>query len=282
MKLFKKVLGIITGFIAAVTLTGCINFSGYYDNADKYLIGTQYYDGELKTLDIDWTQGKVTLIQDKTAEHITVREDNELPDEKKVHSYFVDGTLYVKFCKSGYIYTHVNNSDKQLFVTFPSLENLYLDITSGAAVIEEISGDKIDIEITSGNIELGSAIANTFNVKTTSGEINLGAVYAQKFTCKLTSGKIKVDSLSTSEGTFKSTSGSINAKVDEADKLKFDVTSGNVILTIPEAGAKLTLKKTSGKFSSTREHTVDKNVYTFGNGSCEISINITSGDVTIN
>ena len=64
MNILKKLIGGITVAIAATCLTGCINFGGTYANADKYLVGTQYYDGELTTLDIDWSEGKVTLIQD--------------------------------------------------------------------------------------------------------------------------------------------------------------------------------------------------------------------------
>ena len=281
MNILKKLIGGITVAIAATCLTGCINFGGTYANADKYLVGTQYYDGELTTLDIDWNQGKVTLIQDETAEHITVREDNELPDGKKVHSYFVDGTLYVKFCESGYIYTNVFSQDKQLFVTFPKLENLDLDISSGEAVIGKIDGKKIDVKVTSGDIKIEQATAETFICHTTSGKINIGDVTCDTFTSKTTSGTITVDSLNTKEGTMKSTSGSITANVKTADKLTINITSGNLDLTLPEAGATVKLHKTSGSFKSTREHTEDKGTYIFGDGSCAVSIDITSGNVVI-
>lgn len=281
MNILKKAMAFVIGALLAGSLAACINFSGSYANADKYLVGTQYYDGELKTLDINWTQGKVTLIQDETTDHITVREDNDLPDGKKVHSWFNEGTLYIKFCQSGYIYTNVISADKQLYVTFPKLENLDLDVTSGSAVIEKIDAVKIDVSVTSGNVEIGEAIAETFTTKVTSGNVNLGDITADKFTCKVTSGKTTIDSLNTKEGTFNSTSGSIKANIPSAEKLEFHITSGNLDLTIPEAGATISLNKTSGKFSSTRAHTAENNTYVFGDGVCSIKIKITSGDVTI-
>ena len=125
MKLYKKLLGTIILGAAALSLAACVSFD-YYPDADKYLVGTQYYDGELKTLDIDWISGSVTLIQDETADQITVKEDNNLDDDRKVHSYFHDGILSVKYCKSGLRFGNVKSIDKQLFVTFPSLETLDL------------------------------------------------------------------------------------------------------------------------------------------------------------
>lgn len=281
MNLIKKIIGAGIMATASIALTGCVNFYGTYANADKYLVGTQYYDGELTTLDIDWTSGKVTLIQDESAQQITVREDNNLEDDKKVHSYFNDGTLSIKYCKSGLSFSKIWPEDKQLFVTFPKLTNLDLDITSGSATINKLDVEKIDISVTSGSVDLEQATAKDVKCKITSGNLNLGIIKTELFTSKLTSGKTTIDSLSTKEGTFNSTSGNLKVNVESADKLSFGVTSGDIDLTIPEAGAAVTVNKTSGKFNSTREHTVSNNVYTFGDGSCTISIKVTSGNITI-
>lgn len=280
MKLYKKLLGTIMLGAAALSLAACVSFD-YYPDADKYLVGTQYYDGELKTLDIDWISGSVTLIQDETADQITVKEDNNLNDDRKVHSYFHDGILSVKYCKSGLRFGNVKSIDKQLFVTFPSLETLDLGITSGSANIEKLDATTAKIRITSGDLNLGQINVDDFKVGMTSGKVSIASLNTKKADFDSTSGKITIDTLNTVEADFDSTSGPIKVNVEKADKLSFDVTSGNIDLTIPEAGAKITLKKTSGKFTSTREHTSENNVYTYGDGSCAISIHVTSGNVTI-
>lgn len=280
MKLLKKIIGAITLGVAALALTGCVNIE-VYEDADKYLAGTQYYDGELKTLEVHWTSGTVTLIQDESAGQITVKEDNNLEESKKVHSYFNDGVLKIHYCKSGIRFGNVVSSEKQLFVTFPSLEDLQLGITSGTANIEKLDATKVKITITSGTANLGQINCEEFKIGMTSGKINVASLETNKADFDTTSGKTTIDSLKTKEATFDSTSGSITANVSEAEKLDFHITSGDLDLTIPEKGATMTLNKTSGKFTSTREHKVENNVYTFGDGSCVLKVHITSGNVTI-
>lgn len=280
MKLFRKLIATLTLGIAAISLSGCFSVT-VYANADKYVAGSQYYDGELMTLDISWTSGSVTLIQDENAGQITIEEENNLEESKKVHSYFHDGILSIKYCKSGIRVGNIKSTDKKLFITFPKLTTLNLAITSGSFICEKLDAEKMNLKMTSGSIDLGEINSDDFRLKITSGEVNIASLTSKTANFDSTSGKITIDNLKVEEGKFHSTSGSINVKVEMANKLEFDLTSGNIDLTIPENGATLRLHKTSGKFNSTREHTTENNTYVYGDGSCDIKIDITSGNVTI-
>ena len=263
MNLLKKVVGFSSILLDSVCLTSCIGFGDIYADSNKYLAGTQYYDGELTKLDLHWTKGEVTIIEDDSAEFITVKEDNTLDDVYKVHSYFVDGTLHIRSAASGKSLTFINSQDKKLFVTFPKLDEIVVDITSGKVNVDKLDCDNATFNLTSGTINVGE-----LNVK-------------ENTKVNVTSGTVTIDSLSTKEGKFNCTSGKVITNVKKAETMKFSFTSGTLDLTIPEAGAKVTFKKTSGSYTSHREHTVDNNVYTYGDGSCEISISITSGKVIV-
>lgn len=245
-----------------LSLTSCTSM-GTYADADKYLVGTQEYTGELKDLNIDWISGQVTLIEDNSITSISVKEDNDLPDEKKVHSYFHDGTLNIKYWKSGLRAKFIESYKKHLYVTFPSLENLDVDLTSGTLFADKITAKKIDVDVTSGSMELGDIKCDTI-------------------TADLTSGSMTVNNLETQTGDFDCTSGKITVKESKANSLTFGLTSGSVDLKIPEAGATVKFSKVSGSYNSVREnYTKDDNKYTYGDGACQIKISVTSGKATI-
>ena len=261
MKLGKKLLAIAILPLMGLSLTSCTSM-GIYADADKYLVGTQEYSGELKDLDIDWISGQVTLIEDSAATSISVKEENDLPDEKKVHSYFHDGTLNIKYWKSGLRARFIESYKKHLYVTFPSLENLNVDLTSGTLFADKITAKKVNIDLTSGSMELGNIKCDAINAD-------------------LTSGSITVDNLDTETGDFDCTSGKIKIKESKADSLSFSLTSGSVDLKIPE-DATVKFSKVSGSYNSVREgYTKDENKYTYGQGTCQIKISVTSGKATI-
>lgn len=282
MTKFRRILmGLALG-VFSIALSACGTFITSYANADKYVAGTQYYEGELKKLDISWISGSITLIEDETASEITVKEDNNLDEAKKVHSYFNDGTLSIKYCKSGLGFQHFFAEDKQLSVTFPSLENLVVSLTSGKLNIEKLNAKSLAISVTSGTVEIGQAeVETTSKISATSGKLIIGSYTTEKFTLSMTSGSATIDELSTDEAKFEFTSGKLTAKLKQANKVDVDITSGTIDLTIPEAGATVKIDKTSGSFSSDREHTSNKNVYTFGDGSCKVDIDMTSGKIII-
>ena len=261
MNSIKRLLAISMIPLMSVSLSSC-SFYGVYADADKYLVGSQDYEGELKDLDIDWVSGSVALIEDSSASKISIKEENELPDEQRVHSYFHDGTLNIKYWASGYRNFSFRTPIKNLVVTYPSLENIKVNITSGVLVSESLT-------------------AKSATFRLTSGKIVLKAIKADSLKANMTSGTTEIDDLDVKEGSFGCTSGTYLIKKSQAESLSFDMTSGKIDLAIPENGATIDFHKTSGSYHSDKEYTTVDKKFVYGEGTTQIKIRVTSGAVYI-
>ena len=306
MKQAKRFIEISLVFILLITAlcvcTACVNSTKMetYGNAEKYLIGSQSYDvADITTLNIDWKMGKVVLVEDPNATGITVVEDNTLPDIKKVHSYYHDGILDIKFWQSGFRST-VLDKDKILTVTYCSVgklnvvltsgtlyaeklnaENTSIIMTSGDIDIEDLKGNTIELTMTSGDLDIDSIECNTFNHKMTSGNCDIDSIKAKSITMKQSSGNITVNKLDVDTFSSKSTSGDLNLSIERADNIDIFMTSGDAQIGIPSNGATVTVAKTSGSFKSNLDYVIKSGQYVFGEGQCAISIDMTSGSVRI-
>lgn len=266
MKALQKSLLSIALVALSLSLTSCTTY-GRYDNADKYLVGDQTYSATVKELDVDWTSGELTLIEDKTTETITIKEESneELIDAMKVHSYVDGDVLRIKYWESGYTYKGFVAPNKHLYVTFPGFEKLSISLTSGELESNDIEANKINISMTSGEMNLGKITCSEFNFSMTSGKAIVDYLDADIINCSLTSGRIIV-------------------KGSRSSNMSFSITSGTVDLTIPEEGAEISFKKTSGSYQSERkDYLIDpnNNKYLYGEGTCQIKIKITSGKAII-
>lgn len=266
MKALQKSLLSIALVALSLFLTSCTTY-GRYDNADKYLVGDQEYTASLKELNVDWVSGKLTLIEDNTSEVITIREesDKELDNAMRVHSYLDGDVLRIKYWESGYVYHGFVTPKKHLYVTFPSTQQLNISLTSGDVYAEDLDVDKINIAITSGSVKLGQVKCSEFNHSMTSGKASIDFLETNTAKCSMTSGKIVIGG-------------------SKAEDMSFDITSGTVDLTIPEEGAVVSFKKTSGSYQSERkDYLIDpnNNKYLYGEGTCQIKIKITSGKAVI-
>lgn len=284
----KKVTIFVFLLLIVALLSGCVNIFSIpsYTDQDKYLIGNQEYEGELDTLDINWLFGKVKLIEDENATKIIVREENELPDTLKVHSYFVDGKLYIKFGEAGYKGSGIKSSEKSLEITYKSLKNINIELTSGAVYADKINADVAKIGLTSGSVNVDTLNVPTIIASITSGKFSINNLSANDATFKMTSGSINVDSSYIDKLNCELSSGSCNFNLKSCKDATFKATSGTITLTIPDdIKTKITLNKTSGGLRTQKTFTrVDKE-YTFGPMDADINstitINMTSGSVVI-
>ena len=58
-------------------------------------------------------------------------------------------------------------------------------------------------------------------------------------------------------------------------------TSGSIDMTLPTSGGVVKVNKTSGNIKTFRECAVNDNSYTFGEGSADIKVSMTSGKLVI-
>lgn len=261
--MFKKLLVGIIG-VATLALSACNGRvkMGHYADADKYVVGSQTYEGAVNNINIDWISGEITLIEDESINGVKIEEVNELNDKEKVHSYFHDKTVDIKFMESG-LSAVINKEDKKLTVTYhPGLENLNIDLTSGTINADKLTVNKIVLDYTSGKCVVGEAICETFNCDFTSGSLEISSLDVKNYKCKYTSGNIMT-------------------RFHSLENADIDFTSGRAILSTPEKGATISVDKTSGKLEVKREHVDQDGKIVIGDGSAIIDIDFTSGEVYV-
>ena len=295
---------IILVFVAVTCfgMTACISYTSQtrYDDADNYLAGSQTYDAaDLTGLNIDWKKGKVVLVEDESATCVTVTEDNALSDEKKVHSYYHDGVLEIKFWKSG-LRDQVSEKDKCVTIVYRSVHDLDIHMTSGDLIADKVTVERAKIEITSGEIDIKRVQANDCECKMTSGDIKLGELTSENVTLKLTSGNLslgdvraetvthsqtsgntRIQRMETGSFTSQSTSGDVDVSFARVQRVSLTMTSGDAEIGLPEGGATVSVAMTSGSFKTDLTYVVNMGKYIFGDGQCELGIKMTSGSVRI-
>ena len=284
----KKIIVFVFLLVASFMLSACVNIFtvDYYDDSDKYLIGSQEYEGTLDSLDIDWVFGYVKLIEDENATKITIKEENELPDTIKVHSYFTDGKLYIKFGEAGYKGSGIKSKEKSLEITYKSLNNINIKLTSGQFSADKVNAKDAKINLTSGSIKVKSLNADSTSIKLTSGKIVFDKFTSTTAQIKMTSGSMAVDELTCDSINCSLTSGSCSFNLKACKNAEFRETSGSINLTIPEdIATKLILNKSNKSIRTDRTFTRIGNEYIFGpmdlDVSSTITISVTSGSVRI-
>ena len=291
-------------------LTGCFNrqfkigsttYTTYKD-ANKYSVGSfNYQSDKVRKVCIDYVFGDVTLVQSSNRTLNVTEPAGKLSDDQKVHWYLDGSTLYIRFCKSGYIGTFPDNS-KKISIEIPFGIELEVGITSGdVKFATDVEATEVSLGATSGDFKVKTIRTGNFQTGCTSGNIHIDALYATKASFGSTSGNTEVDLIQAETIKFGSTSGNtslgnINAhEVSGAgtsgniilsfgycEKLEIGCTSGNVrIEKLPSNGATITYEKTSGSLKADN-YTVKGGKMVYGDGGCEMKIVTTSGDLTIN
>ena len=280
----KKLFILFTSILCIFGLTGCGTSVGSYADADKYLVGNQIYDENITSLDIDWVNGKITLIEDESISGVKIEETTNLTKkEELVHSYLNNGELKIKFFASNYRRFGFTPIKKELVVTYkPGLENFNLDLTSGNCLATQLTATKCNIDMTSGSAKIDKIIASTCDIDMTSGNFKIDNLMANEFSSECTSGDIKINKADVKDFDAEMTSGNYSVSFINVEKATFDMTSGDINMTLPEDGGQVNIYKTSGSIITNRECSVNNNIYTFGNGSASIEVKMTSGKVIIN
>lgn len=278
-----SVIAIVVIIALFTILTGCdiesVVFAEEYANKDSYLCGNQVYSDEINRIDISWKCGLIRFIE-WDSDQIVIEEQNDLEDSKKVHSYIDNGTLYVKFWQSGKK-ARVKAKDKHLTVKYPKCQDISIVSSSGILVADDINCNNLDITTTSGTITVGSINANNTNITTTSGAITFGDLRVDNINIGTTSGSFDCGSIDTSILNFGATSGSFNAKISKASVVSIDGTSSSVLLKLVDLGATINYQSTSGSFSCEKDYSIINGKTVIGDGSCNISVNTTSGSLKI-
>ena len=259
----KNKFAFISLGLIPLLLTGCGATMSVYPDADKYLVGNQTYEENITSLDVDWISGTITLVEDENIEGVKIEETINTSDQNCfVHSYLNNGELKVKYFKSGYV-SHEFNLKKELTITYkPGLDKIRIDLTSGILKAETVTAAKFELDMTSGNTKINTLTADDVDTEATSGTIEITKVNAKTLDADMTSG-------------------TYNVGFDKIEKASFDMTSGTINMTLPEDGGTVKVSKTSGTVTTDRECKISENTYTFGSGSADVKVSMTSGKLRI-
>ena len=286
----KIVMLVCAVILAAAVFTGIgsiFKASGFtYDHADKYTAGNAAIEGTVKSLDVHWISGEVK-IEYHSGKTVTLSETSkkEISGDRQLRWWLDGDTLRVQYEKSGMRWFGFNHPKKELTIGLPegmSLDNVDIEATSGNLTIPSLETDRLKLDVTSGDINVMTG-ARDILVDATSGTIALKSTSdAEKITVKTTSGNVSVEAKNADTLKISCTSGDITAALAAFDRLEIDATSGDITLKLPEKpGFTADLDVTSGKISYDLPLSRDGRKYICGNGSGEVDVDTTSGNIRI-
>lgn len=299
------ILCIVALVVCGGQILGKSIFSGtHYANAEQYTAGDTTLDGAVKHLDINWTDGSVTLAyHDKDTVEISETAPKAISEDARLRWWLDGDTLRIQYAKSGYF--TFRGQKKALTVTLPEgteLGSVDIDVTSGDVIAPELRADDILMDLTSGDVALTQVgAAKRMAISCTSGDITatVGQVdaltlsgtsshmdltldHVRDLSVSTTSGDIRVAGGEAEKAGINSTSGKIDVGLSAFDALNIDVTSGSVTAALPSApGYRADVSTTSGHFDYTVPLSRDGNAYTCGDGSGQLHIDTTSGNVRL-
>ncbi|MBE6136754.1 MAG: DUF4097 domain-containing protein [Erysipelotrichaceae bacterium] len=282
MKHFK----LLSLLLAIPFLCGCYNSAGggTYADADKYLVGSQTYVSSIDSIDIDWAFGKVTLISDESITGAIVKEENNLIDDEKVHSYLKGSELLIKFFASGHRGNNIDSKDKELYLTYNPNDIKIFDIGSTSATVvlpKLVASEEVKLSLTSGNVSVEGINSPKTDIYLSSGYVKINELTSNNLSIKATSGTVDIKNIHVGDIDADMTSGNLSLGFVEFNKGQLDMTSGEANITLPDDGAIVSIHKTSGTVITSRECTISGDQYVFGTSEAKMDINITSGKVVI-
>nr|AHF24355.1 hypothetical protein [uncultured bacterium Contig575] len=281
-----------------------------YANAEKYTAGGAELDGPVKNLDIDWTDGSVSIAYHaKNTVGISETAPKAISGDEAMRWWLDGDTLRIRYAKSGSFSLlglfSSRGQNKALTVTLPeglALGDVDIDVTSGDVSVPQLRADSVKIDLTSGDLALRqSGVSERVELSSTSGDITADVAEVGRLDVSITSGRIRTTmgsgdevSLSTTSGDISldggsanrtridSTSGKIDVALAEFDDLQIEATSGDIAVALPSRpGYRADIDTTSGSFDSTVALAREGRSYSCGDGSAGVRIDTTSGNVRL-
>ena len=274
---------------------------GFLDNG-KYTVGGASLDAAVENLDIDWTDGSVTIAY-HGRNTVEIAETARGPlSEKETLRWRLDGTtLRIRYAEPTLF--SVRSLKKDLTVTLPegvALGEVSIDATSADVVVPELrtgafaadltSGDlravlesprTVTVSATSGKVELEQrGDADSVRLSGTSGDFQVSLGTVGTLRASTTSGTVRVGAASAADAGLESTSGTIAVALGSFRRLDIETTSGTVTAAIPSRpGFRAEIDTTSGVVESDIALKRSGSSYSCGDGSADVEIDTTSGSV---
>ncbi len=279
------------------------SLAGFKD-AGEYTVGGTSLDAKVEALDIDWTDGSVTVVyhEGNTVE-ISETAPRALSEDESLRWRLDGTTLRIRYAKPRLV--SFRSLEKELTVALPAgtvLSEATIDATSGDVIVPALrtgafaadltSGDlravlegarTVTVGATSGNVELEQrGNADSVRLDSTSGDLRASLGNVGTLRVSSTSGGISVGAASVERASFDNTSGGVAAALGAFRELEIETTSGDVTVAAPvQPGFRAEIDTTSGSFNSEIALTHSGKHYSCGDGSGSLEIETTSGSVRL-
>ena len=226
----SRITNLITG-----QLSDLDSVSLKYDDAEKYTAGGATLEAQITGLEVEWIAGEVQVVyHDGDGISFEEKVTGDLPkdeDEEAVQLHYLveDGTLHIKYAKSGA--HHMGNTSKDLVVSLPKscrLNELEFDGVSANLSVDGIAVRKASCDTVSGQIDLDvDGNLEKLDVDSVSGNITVYLPEGTPF-------EVEMDSVSGSfDSDFDVKRDSDGERFwfgDGGGKYEFDTVSGNLTI----------------------------------------------------
>lgn len=304
---FMFILLAVIVLAAMGSLTGCARFNTIiYDHAEHYSSGDAQFTDKIESIEVDWVSGSVSVVSHpENTVVLTEKAEGSIPEDFHVHWWLEGTTLRIRFAASGASLRVIDPWRKNLTLAVPedfAFENITIrtasaGIDAGGLTVETLrvtttSGDMnidcaaedIELNGVSGSIQLNQRDnSDEIRIDTTSGDIHANLSHAETVDIASVSGRITVKGASADALSVKTTSGDVSFALETVpSECRLRSVSGEIALRLPEESEfTARVHSTSGDFESDFALEKDGRIYTCGNGSADMEISTTSGDISI-
>lgn len=224
---------------------------------------------QIKNIEIEWVAGSIQIKQEGNADEIKISETATDNDKYRM-VYKLDGnTLEIQYCKDSISFPSfgVNvNISKDLVIVVPegwTCGSLEIETASAEIDVSGLTIDKVEFDGASGGFRFQNCAVGMLDVDTASGDI------------------VFTGSLNTLD--FDGASGDLTLELTNTpSSIDMDTASGDLTVTLPEdCGFTASIDGMSHRFNTDFATTTVNGNHVHGDGSCRITVDAMSGDLTI-
>ena len=267
-------LGLLTAGVCLDLLAADGGILGF-THSGKLQGGTVSSTGEadaglISQISVEWATGTIR-IQSGDVDKITFSETGAADEEHKMIWKQSGSKLRIQFSDNAVSFfglgISINSSiSKDLTITVPrdwTCQELSLAVAAANVVVEDMIIDEVDFDSASGFCVFENCQVEDLSLDSASGDIHFSGTL-DTLDCDAASADCVID------------------LTNVPSRIDMDTASGDLDLTLPEnCGFTVSLDALSSDFSSEFPTTQSNGDHVYGDGSCRISIDAMSGDVTI-
>lgn len=224
----------------------------------------------IRDLEIDWVAGQITISPAENTSQIVVTESGVSEETHQMVCKQTGSTLKIEFSEEditsvfGININSTLSKDLEIFVPADWVcEELSIEAASASVNVTNMTINSVEFDGASGICTFEDCMVKTMELETASGDVNFTGTL-DTLSCDSMSAKCRL------------------VLKNIPTRLDLSTMSGDLDITLPDyCGFTVSMDAMSSNFSSEFPTTTVNGNHVYGDGSCRISIDAMSGDVTI-